>query len=44
MISLMEELKLPRYGLIHFYDETRQAAYSRMKGRSLRTYLVQAGA
>lgn len=25
MISLMEELKLPRYGLIHFYDETKAA-------------------
>ena len=23
MISLMEELKLPRYGLIHFYDENK---------------------
>ena len=23
MTSLMEELKLPRYGLIHFYDETK---------------------
>ena len=23
MISLMEELKLPRYGLIHFYDEDK---------------------
>ena len=23
MIALMEELKLPRYGLIHFYDETK---------------------
>lgn len=23
MISLMEELKLPRYGLIHFYDEAK---------------------
>ena len=23
MIGLMEELKLPRYGLIHFYDETK---------------------
>lgn len=23
MISLIEELKLPRYGLIHFYDETK---------------------
>ena len=25
MIALMEELKLPRYGLIHFYDETKAA-------------------
>lgn len=25
MISLMEELKLPRYGLIHFYDESKAA-------------------
>ncbi len=25
MISLMEELKLPRYGLIHFYDENKAA-------------------
>lgn len=25
MIGLMEELKLPRYGLIHFYDETKAA-------------------
>lgn len=23
MIALMEELKLPRYGLIHFYDEAK---------------------
>ena len=23
MVSLMEELKLPRYGLIHFYDENK---------------------
>lgn len=25
MIDLMEELKLPRYGLIHFYDEAKAA-------------------
>lgn len=25
MIALMEELKLPRYGLIHFYDENKAA-------------------
>lgn len=29
MISLMEELKLPRYGLIHFYDEAKAANIQR---------------
>lgn len=29
MIALMEELKLPRYGLIHFYDEAKAANIQR---------------
>lgn len=42
MIDLMEELKLPRYGLIHFYDEAK-AAHIQKHERQIIENLSRAG-
>ena len=42
MIDLMEELKLPRYGLIHFYDEAK-ATHIQKHERQIIDNLSRAG-